>query len=143
MADDLDPALVARVGALTARERDCLRLILENRTSKEVGRMLGISHTSVDTHVRRARAKLGLRDRYAAARLLSQWEAEHAAAPAERPATAAPAPDPAPAVAGPTWWPRLPPMEELGPWQRIGLVLVCAFFIAVLFGIGLTALMAL
>ena len=140
MTDELDPVLLARARSLTTRERDCLRLIVENRTSKEVGRMLGISHTSVDTHVRRARAKLGLRDRYVAARLLAQAEA--ADAPTE-PLATAPALDVAAPAAGPSWLPRLPPMEELGPWQRIGLVLMCAFFIAVVFGIGLTALMAL
>jgi hypothetical protein len=34
-------------------------------------------------------------------------------------------------------------MERLGPWQRIGLVMLCAVFIAVLFGVGLTAMMAI
>jgi len=142
VTDELDPVLLERVRTLTTRERDCLRLIVENRTSKEVGRMLGISHTSVDTHVRRARAKLGLRDRYVAARLLAQAEAENAAAPATPPPAAQATPAEA-VAAGPSWLPGLPPMEELGPWQRIGLVLVCAVFIAFVFGIGLTALMAL
>lgn len=143
MTDELDPVLLERVRSLTTRERDCLRLIVENRTSKEVGRMLGISHTSVDTHVRRARAKLGLRDRYVAARLLAQAETADAPVGQMAAAPAAPSIEVALAAAGPSWLPRLPPMEELGPWQRIGLVLVCAFFIAVVFGIGLTALMAL
>ena len=139
---ETDPALLERLRSLSARERDCLRLILENHTSKEVGRRLGISHTSVDTHVRRARAKLGLRDRYDAARLLAQWEAAPAAGAQ---GGLAPAPDPgAPAAAAPQRGPwSLPPMEELGPWTRIGLVLACAFFIALVFGVVLTALLAL
>jgi len=132
-----DAALLERLKSLSARERDCLRLILENHTSKEVGRQLGISHTSVDTHVRRARAKLGLRDRYEAARLLAHWEGEGAA----EPEPASPAPD-APATPRRGPW-DLPPMEALGPWARIGLVFLCALFIAMLFGLGLTAMLAL
>jgi DNA-binding CsgD family transcriptional regulator len=132
--------MLERLQSLSARERDCLRLVLENHTSKEVGRRLGISHTSVDTHVRRARAKLGLRDRYDAARLLAQWEAPAAADDRTAPVTAPGAPvSPAPAPA--SW--SLPPMEELGPWTRIGLVLACALFIALVFGVVLTALLAL
>jgi DNA-binding CsgD family transcriptional regulator len=133
-----DAALLKRLKSLSARERDCLRLILGNHTSKEVGRQLGISHTSVDTHVRRARAKLGLRDRYEAARLLAHWEVEGAADPdaaasAEAEASGMPRRGP---------W-DLPPMEELGPWSRIGLVFLCALFIAMVFGLGLTAMLAL
>jgi DNA-binding CsgD family transcriptional regulator len=137
---DTDPALRERLQSLSARERDCLRLILENHTSKEVGRRLGISHTSVDTHVRRARAKLGLRDRYDAARLLAQWEAlaDADGGPAPSAEPAAPA---TPVLQRGPW--SLPPMEELGPWTRIGLVLVCALFIALVFGVVLTALLAL
>jgi hypothetical protein len=100
-----------------------------------VGRQLGISHTSVDTHVRRARAKLGLRDRYEAARLLAHWEE------AAEPEPASAAPD---ALATPRRGPwDLPPMEALGPWSRIGLVFLCALFIAMVFGLGLTAMLAL
>lgn len=134
MTGEPDPALPERLRLLSARERDCLRLILENRTSKEVGRRLGISHTSVDTHVRRARAKLGLRDRYEAAELLAHWES---AGDGEGPAASGDAP-PVPRGLLP-----LPPMEELGPGARIGLVLACALFLAVVFGVGLTAMLAL
>lgn len=126
MIERADPE---RLRSLTARERDCLRLILENRTSKEVGRMLGISHTSVDTHVRRARAKLGLRDRYAAARLLAQWELTDSAA-----AVASPAPT---GVLG------LPPIEHLPAGRRLMLVVACALVLAVVFAMGLMALMGL
>lgn len=135
MTAERPAALAERLKSLSARERDCLRLILENHTSKEVGRQLGISHTSVDTHVRRARAKLGLRDRYEAARLLADWEGERTVEP--EPAAA----DTRAAPPRGAW--DLPPMEELGPWSRIGLVFLCALFIAVVFGLGLTAMLAL
>src|SRR5437763_10237849 len=61
-ADDL-------VGLLTQRERECLRLVDQHLSSKQIARELGMSKTSVDTYCDRARRKLGVEDRYAAARL--------------------------------------------------------------------------
>jgi DNA-binding CsgD family transcriptional regulator len=59
---------------LSPKERECLRLVLENRSSKQIARELGIAQTSVDTHIARARAKLGARDRHEAARRLAASE---------------------------------------------------------------------
>ena len=53
---------------LTPRERECLRLVYEHLSSKEIGRRLGISKHTVDTHVDKARQRLGAQDRYDAAR---------------------------------------------------------------------------
>src|ERR1700741_70346 len=58
------------VELLTPRERQCLRLVDEHLSSKEIARKLGMSKTSVDTYCDRARRKLGVGDRYEAARLL-------------------------------------------------------------------------
>lgn len=58
---------------LSPREEMCLGLVLENRSSKEIARELGISQSSVETHVRRARTKLGVRDRYSAALWAAGW----------------------------------------------------------------------
>src|SRR6202012_4014823 len=58
------------VGLLTPRERECLRLVDQHLSSKQIARELGMSKTSVDTYCDRARRKLGVDDRYAAARLL-------------------------------------------------------------------------
>jgi len=55
---------------LTPRERECLQLVDEHLSSKQIARELGMSKTSVDTYCDRARRKLGVDDRYAAARLL-------------------------------------------------------------------------
>jgi DNA-binding CsgD family transcriptional regulator len=44
---------------LTPREIQVLQLILEGLTNKEVGRELGISHRTVDTHREHCRIKLG------------------------------------------------------------------------------------
>jgi DNA-binding CsgD family transcriptional regulator len=66
-------AAIARadLGALlTTQEQACLRLVAQRLSSKEIAARLGIAKTSVDTYCNRARHKLGVSDRYAAARLL-------------------------------------------------------------------------
>jgi DNA-binding CsgD family transcriptional regulator len=55
---------------LTAQERACLHLVAQRLSSKEIAARLGIAKTSVDTYCNRARRKLGVSDRYAAARLV-------------------------------------------------------------------------
>ena len=55
---------------LTAQERECLRLVAEQRSSKEIAQALGISKASVDTYCNRARAKLGVGSRREAARMV-------------------------------------------------------------------------
>ncbi|MBA4012997.1 MAG: LuxR family transcriptional regulator [Phenylobacterium sp.] len=65
----LDP-----VELLTPRERDCLRLVDRHLSSKQIARELGMSKASVDTYCDRARRKLGVGDRYAAARALADHE---------------------------------------------------------------------
>src|SRR5689334_24493498 len=64
----------ASVELLTPRERECLRLVDQHLSSKQIARELGMSKTSVDTYCDRARRKLGVDDRYAAARLLRQLD---------------------------------------------------------------------
>src|SRR5689334_24849024 len=58
------------VDLLTPRERECLRLVDQHFSSKQIARELGMSKTSVDTYCDRARRKLGVGDRYEAARLV-------------------------------------------------------------------------
>jgi len=48
------------VDLLTQRERDCLRLVDQHLSSKQIARELGMSKTSVDTYCDRARRKLGV-----------------------------------------------------------------------------------
>lgn len=129
------PLPVDRLSQLTPKERDCLRLVLENLSSKQIARQLGISQTSVDTHVRRARAKLGISDRYAAARMVAAWESGASAESA--------AAGPAPVVVFAPGGFRLPPLAELNLLQRLLLIVVGAIVAALLFGLLLTALAAL
>ena len=63
------------LSALTPRERECLRLVYQHMTSKEIALRLGISKHTVDERVEKARRRLGAKDRYAAARALAAWEA--------------------------------------------------------------------
>ena len=45
--------------ALTPRERDVMRLVADDHTSKEIGRILLISPRTVEMHVRSSLRKLG------------------------------------------------------------------------------------
>lgn len=55
------------VVALTARERDVLRLVAEGSTNREIGVRLFISEKTASVHVSNAMAKLGALSRYEAA----------------------------------------------------------------------------
>jgi DNA-binding CsgD family transcriptional regulator len=65
-----------RVSQLTARQRDCLRLVLQHSPSKEIARTLAISPNTVDQHIRAAMTSLGVSSRVAAAKLLMAYEAQ-------------------------------------------------------------------
>ncbi|WP_083925607.1 response regulator transcription factor [Sphingomonas sp. Mn802worker] len=60
--------------ALTAREREVLRLFARGLEGPEVARALNLSAKTVETHVRNARAKLGGIRRPAAARMVAEDE---------------------------------------------------------------------
>ncbi len=47
-----------RFELLSARERDCLRLVLQNLSSKQIARMLGISQIHVAVLLHRTRKQL-------------------------------------------------------------------------------------
>jgi DNA-binding CsgD family transcriptional regulator len=55
--------------ALSARERDVLAHVAQGHANKQVAYTLGVSTTTVATHLRRALGKLGLRSRRDAIRL--------------------------------------------------------------------------
>ena len=48
---------------LTDKQRACLDLLLEHKTSKQIGRELGVSKYTVDQRITAARLALGARDR--------------------------------------------------------------------------------
>ncbi|WP_426511751.1 LuxR C-terminal-related transcriptional regulator [Dactylosporangium sp. McL0621] len=61
----------ADLGALTARERDVLRLLGQGRSNREIARALGLAERTVKTHVSNLLAKLAVESRTQAA-LLAQ-----------------------------------------------------------------------
>ncbi|MEU5637381.1 response regulator [Streptomyces rishiriensis] len=61
--DDRDPARSARLGALTVREREVLVQVAGGHSNDEIAERLEVSPLTVKTHVNRAMAKLGARDR--------------------------------------------------------------------------------
>jgi DNA-binding CsgD family transcriptional regulator len=111
-----------RLTGLSPRERDCLRLVLENRSSKQIARELGLRHSSVDTHIARARAKLGVRDRHEAARLLASWETGQPSL--NRSVSASEAKQPS----------LLPALSSLNYGQQLLMVALCALAAACVFG---------
>lgn len=60
---DRDPARAQRLGSLTGREREVLVLVAGGHSNDEIAERLEVSPLTVKTHVNRAMAKLGARDR--------------------------------------------------------------------------------
>lgn len=65
------------LASLTARQRECLRLVSRDRDAKEIGRILNISPETVNTHLKAAMSKLGINSRFVAARALAELEGGH------------------------------------------------------------------
>jgi DNA-binding NarL/FixJ family response regulator len=53
-------AMDSQLESLTAREKEVLRLVAEGISSREIGSRLGISYTTVRTHIRSLGSKLGV-----------------------------------------------------------------------------------
>ncbi|MEU1052519.1 response regulator transcription factor [Streptomyces sp. NPDC005876] len=61
--EDRDPARAERLQSLTGREREVLVQVAGGRSNDEIAEKLEVSPLTVKTHVNRAMAKLGARDR--------------------------------------------------------------------------------
>lgn len=70
--------LIVRAAKLTPRQRQCLRLAYQRRTSKEIAAELGLGVGTVDTYVSEAVSTLGARNRRQAAEWLVAIEGEPA-----------------------------------------------------------------
>ena len=68
------PMAALRFDRVTEPQRECLRLVLTRRNSKEIALALGISSHTVDKRLGRAGATLGVSNRFDAARLLAEHE---------------------------------------------------------------------
>lgn len=58
------------VAELSERQHECLSRAGEGMSSKEIGRLLGISPSTVDNHIHAAISKLNAKNRWQAAQLL-------------------------------------------------------------------------
>ena len=65
-----------RVDKLSERQRDCLRLVAQLRKTEQIAAELGISPSTVNTHIERAVAVLGVAGRREAARLVIAADAK-------------------------------------------------------------------
>ena len=129
----------SRIDQLSPREREVLLLAADGLSSKEIARRLAISHRTVDTHIAKAIAALGARNRLEAALLISQGlsvELPRGSADlvTEPRAVAAIPPD----RSEPTrWWRRLPILRngrldnDLTTFQRLAWIFIGA--VAVIF----------
>jgi DNA-binding CsgD family transcriptional regulator len=68
-----DDPVAQRVARLTPAQLDCLRLVDQHLSSKEIAAELGISHHTVDQRVRQSLAILGVERRAQAARIVAQY----------------------------------------------------------------------
>ncbi len=59
---------------LTERQKDCLRLVAQGYTSKEIGRVLDLSPSTVDNHILAAVQAMGAASRGEAGRLVAAEE---------------------------------------------------------------------
>lgn len=125
-----------KLSLLTPQERECLRLVAQHLSSKEIASQLGISKASVDTYCNRARAKLGVASRRDAAQMVLSQETALAAAPAALPAPAA-------SVAAAPTISLLPPISTLGPMQRLGIIMAGAVVLALAFGMLVSGMQSL
>jgi DNA-binding CsgD family transcriptional regulator len=55
---------------LSPRELECLKWVLDGKSDTDIGKILGISHTTVHFHVERVKRKLGVRTRTQAAAMV-------------------------------------------------------------------------
>ena len=70
-----------RIAKLSSGQCDCLRLVAEHRSSKEIARSLAISPHTVDQRLKRAASILAVGSRFEAARVFASYERETGTAP--------------------------------------------------------------
>jgi len=72
-AHNADDPMVERVARLSSGQLDCLRLVDQHLSSKEIAAELGISPHTVDQRVRQSLQILGVERRTQAARIVAQY----------------------------------------------------------------------
>ena len=64
----------SRIGRLSERQRAYLRLVRQNRSSKEIAALTGTSHRAIDKQLLKANNTLGVATRFDAARLVADHD---------------------------------------------------------------------
>jgi len=139
-----DPTEVV-VERLSPRQRDCLRLVFERRTSKEIAAELGISVGTVDSYIAEAVTLLGAKNRRRAAEMVFAALQPTAPGKLEAETSGVVASDltaerPEAGTQSSTWLKLLPirtagaKPHDLKPIRRLFWILQIAFGIAVSFG---------
>lgn len=129
--DQQDLSESERVNLLTERQKSYLRMVLQNRSSKEIAAATGSSHRAVDKHLLKANNLLGVPTRFEAARLLAAHDAGveplHPAndLPSEPPTFPLPLP-----------WPTARTAANMMTWKQVAAWTV---IIAIATPLGLTA----
>ncbi|MFN3229066.1 MAG: helix-turn-helix transcriptional regulator, partial [Asticcacaulis sp.] len=89
---------------LTDRERQCLALVYNHMNSKQIAAQLGISPSTVETHIKKVRERMGGIDRWTAARKVFEMEGATPRAVAHQLARPPPAPIPSRMHGDPHQW---------------------------------------
>lgn len=105
-----------RFDRLTERQRSYLRLVLQNRNSKEIAAATGSSHRAVDKQLLKANNALGVATRFDAARLLAAHEAGVEALP-----PAIDLPPATPTLPLPPAWPTRAAAVNMLTWRQVAL----------------------
>jgi DNA-binding NarL/FixJ family response regulator len=82
LADRTDDAIVdvevlRAISLLTAREREVATMAALGRSDKDIAAALGVSFRTVETHLHRVYAKLGVNSRYGLAEIMSTYVIDH------------------------------------------------------------------
>jgi DNA-binding CsgD family transcriptional regulator len=97
-----------RIDRLTDRQKDCLALVAQGYTSKEIGRQLSLSPSTVDNHVLAAMQVLDAPSRAVAARKFAAHDDRQKI------------PSQSPALANAANSTILQPVAEASSWARLG-----------------------
>lgn len=76
-----DEDLLARLKNLTVREQEIVDLVIAGKSNKEIARLLGISHKTVEAHRSRLMTKMGVTNVVDLVRLMAAHYASHGAMP--------------------------------------------------------------
>ena len=124
---------MGKLSKLSDRQRECLRLVAQLKKTEQIAAELGISPSTVNTHIERAVVILGATGRRDAARQLQAYEADRPEkSPTEFRRLSPPPPSTAPVEApAPTRWRQ---RNDLSTSQRLALAAVCLAMLCIAIG---------